>query len=108
MTFDVKVSRANMLVVVVNENFFRGYRGRQRDVVAAVDLDGGDRWQSVALPASAFKTPDGKSTLASWDHAAQLGFRAYFDSRDGRLVGSKRWSGSRPRFRNLRWTLPGP
>ncbi|HAA63522.1 MAG TPA: hypothetical protein DCE39_21560 [Planctomycetaceae bacterium] len=60
------------------------------------------------LPASAFKTPDGKSTLASWDHADQLGFRGFFDSRDGRVVGSKKWSGARPRFRNLRWTLPDP
>ncbi len=108
LTFDVKVSHANKLVVVVNENFFRGYRGRQRDVVAAVDLDSCDRWQSVMLPASAFKTPDGKSTLASWDHADQLGFRGFFDSRDGRVVGSKKWSGARPRFRNLRWTLPDP
>ena len=96
------------MVVVVNENVFRGYRGRQRDTVAVVDLDGGDRWQPVILPVSAFKTPDGKSTLASWGHADQLGFRAYFDSRDGRLVGRKRWSGSRPRFRDLRWTLPDP
>ena len=108
MTFGVKTSEANRLVVVINENFFRGYRGRQRDVVAVVDLEGGDRWQAVTLPASAFKTLDGKATLASWDNADQLGFRAYFDSRDGRLVGSKSWAGSRPRFRKLRWTLPRP
>ena len=108
LTFEVKTSEANRLVVVINENFFRGYRGRQRDVVAVMDLEGGDRWQPVTLPASTFKTLDGKAALASWDKADQLGFRAYFDSRDGRLVGSKSWAGSRPRFRNLRWTLPGP
>ena len=108
LTFDVNTSKPNRLVVVINENFFRGYRGRQRDVVAVVNLEGGDRWQPVTLPASAFKTLDGKATLASWDHADLLGFRAYFDSRDGRSVGSKRWAGSRPRFRNLHWTLSKP
>ena len=107
LTFDVKVAEANKLVVVINENFFRGYRGRQRDVVAVVDLEGGG-WKRVSLPVSAFKTPDSKTTLGSWGTADQLGFRAYFDSRDGQLVGSKSWKGDRPRFRNLRWTLSRP
>ena len=107
LTFDVKVEAANQLVVVINENFFRGYRGRQRDVVAVVALEGGG-WTRVSLPVAAFKTPDGKATLRSWDTADQLGFRAYFDSRDGQLVGSKSWAGGQPQFRNLRWTLPRP
>ncbi|MEC9008972.1 MAG: hypothetical protein VX311_00060 [Planctomycetota bacterium] len=76
-------------------------------LVAVVGLEG-DGWKRVSLPVSAFKTPDGKTTLGAWDTADQLGFRAYFDSRDGQLVGSKSWKGARPQFRNLRWTLSRP
>ena len=107
LTFEVKTETANKLVVIITENFFRGYRGPQRDLVAVVDLAAGNRWQRVQLASDRFQTVDGKQRLASWEQADLLGWRAYYEDRQGKMLGSKRWAGSRPEFRNLHWSRPG-
>ena len=40
LTVDVKTEKPNELVVVLTENFFRSYRGKQQDFVAVVKLGG--------------------------------------------------------------------
>ena len=107
LTFDVKTEKANQLVVIIKENFFRSYRGRQRELVAVVELPGGDQWQKIRLPAAQFRIPDQDEKLANWDHADLLGFRAYYGDRQGEVLGSTRWEGSQPQLRNLRWSQPG-
>ncbi len=107
LTFDVKTEKANQLVVIIKENFFRSYRGRQRELVAVVELPGGDQWQKIRLPAAQFRIPDQDEKLANWDHADLLGFRAYYGDRQGKVLGSTRWEGSQPQLRNLRWSQPG-
>ena len=106
LTFDVKTREANRLVVIINENFFRSYRGRNREMLGSVDLPGGNRWHTISLGPSRFRTADGKDKLKSWEHADQLGFRAYYGSQQKPVIGSTRWAGPRPEFRNLRWTKP--
>ena len=108
LTFEVKTEKANKLIVIIKENFFRGYRGRQRELIAVVDLPGGNQWQPVPLEAARFRTADGKDQLASWDEADLLGWRAYYGDRQKQVIGSTRWEGSRPEFRNLRWSKPDP
>jgi hypothetical protein len=101
LCFDVRSDRPNRLVVVLTENYFRPYRGKQQDFVAVVDLKGGD-WQTVILRHGDFKTLDGRR-LESWEHVDDLGFRAYYDE-DGKIrVGSDQWSGVQPMLKNLRW-----
>ena len=107
LTFDVKTEKANQLVVIIKENFFRGYRGRQRELVTVVELSGGDQWQKISLPAARFQVPDKEEKLADWGHADLLGFRAYYGDRQGKVIGSTRWEGSQPQLRNLRWSQPG-
>jgi len=107
LTFDVKTEKANQLVVIIKENFFRGYRGRQRELVTVVELPGGDQWQKISLPAARFQLPDGEDKLSNWDQADLLGFRPYYGDRQGKVIGSTRWAGPQPQLRNLRWSGPG-
>jgi hypothetical protein len=107
LTFDVKTEKANQLVVIIKENFFRGYRGRQRELVTVVELPGGDQWQKVSLPAARFQLPDGEDKLSNWEQADLLGFRPYYGDRQGKVIGSTRWAGRQPQLRNLRWSKPG-
>jgi len=107
LTFDVKTEKANQLVVIIKENFFRGYRGRQRELVTVVELPGGDQWQKISLPAARFQVPDKEEELADWGHADLLGFRPYYGDRQGKVIGSTRWAGPQPQLRNLRWSEPG-
>jgi cephalosporin-C deacetylase-like acetyl esterase len=107
LTFDVKTEKANQLVVIIKENFFRGYRGRQRELVTVVELPGGDQWQKVSLPAARFQLPDGEDKLSNWEQADLLGFRPYYGDRQGKVIGSTRWAGPQPQLRNLRWSKPG-
>jgi hypothetical protein len=103
----VKTEKANQLVVIIKENFFRSYRGRQRELVAVVELPGGDHWQKISLPAARFQVPDKEEKLADWGHADLLGFRAYYGDRQGKVIGSTRWAGPQPQLRNLQWSQPG-
>ena len=107
LTFDVKTEKANQLVVIIKENFFRGYRGRQRELVTVVELSGGDQWQKISLPAAQFQVPDKEEKLADWGHADLLGFRPYYGDRQKKVIGSTRWAGPQPQLRNLRWSQPG-
>ena len=107
LAFDVKAEKPNELVVVLTENFFRGYRGKQQDLAAVVKLAGGDPWQTVSLSADDFKAAGGENRLSSWANVDLLGLRAYYDE-GGELLGSKTWAGSQPALRNLRWTAEVP
>ena len=101
LTLDVQAEKANELVIVLTENFFRPYRGKQQEFAAVVKLGGGRDEQTVSLAPGDFKTGDGES-LSSWKNVDVLSLRAYFDT-GNRLLGSKSWVGSQPVFRRLRW-----
>ena len=104
LTVDVKTEKPNDLVVVLTENFFRSYRGKQRDFVAVVKLAGGDRWQTLSLSPHDFHATAETKSPSSWNNVDLLGFRAYYDEGGG-LLGSKTWAGPQPKLRNLRWTI---
>ena len=104
LALDVRCEQSNALVVVLTENFFRSYRGKQRDYAAVVKLTGGDGWQPMRLKPSDFKAAEGDGLLKSWQHLDLLGLRAYYVSRRTKVtLGSTQWSGEKPSFRNLRW-----
>lgn len=88
----------------MRENFFRSYRGKPQDFVAIEPLKGGEEWKTVSLSPADFKLPGGQEKLSSWKQCDVLGFKAYHRPRRSNLViGSERWAGSQPVFRNLRW-----
>ncbi|MFO0875908.1 MAG: acetylxylan esterase [Gemmataceae bacterium] len=101
LTVEVRAEKPNELVVVLTENFFRQYRGRQKEFVAVVKLDGGKDTQTLQLEPGAFQTGDGE-TLASWSQIDLLSFRAY-DAKGEKLRGSKNWLGPQPVFKKLWW-----
>ncbi len=108
LALDVKTSDANPIVIVLTENFFRPYRGKQQDYVHTVELQGDNQWQIVKLAPSDFQTPDGQRQLRSWKTVDLLGFRAYYQANredEEAALGTKRWRGPRPVFRSLRWVL---
>jgi len=104
LTLDVKAEAPNELVVAVKENFFRSYRGKQQDFATVVKLAGGDPWQTVSLSPDDFQAANGEKVLSSWANVDLLGLRAYCDE-GGELLGSKKWEGVQPAFRNLRWMV---
>ena len=101
LTFEVTAEKPNELVVVLTENFFRPYRGKQRQAAAVVKLAGGKEPQTVSL-----KLTDFGDGPASWQTVDLLSLRPYVET-DGKVLGSKSWAGSQPRFRNLRWEVSG-
>jgi hypothetical protein len=101
LAIDVQAEKPNKLVVVLTENFFRFYRGKQKEYVAVVKLHGVRAPQSLSLEPKDFKAIDGES-LSSWKNVDILSLRAYFDQA-GKLLGRKSWAGGQPIFRNLRW-----
>ncbi|MEC9031293.1 MAG: acetylxylan esterase [Planctomycetota bacterium] len=104
LVFEVRTERPNQLIVVITENFFRGYRGRRRgDSVTVVKLPGGGDWHTVRLAPGDFIHQETGKRLESWKVADLLGFRAYYGDRGDRVLGSTRWTGGRPVFRSLRW-----
>ena len=108
LALEVRTEKPNELVLVITENFFRGYRGpRKGDSVAVVKLPGGEGWHQVSLRPGDFIHQQKRTPLESWELADLLGFRAYYGERGGKVLGSGRWAGGRPEFRNLRWVKPG-
>ncbi len=96
-----RVSASNDLIVVLTENFFRGYRGAQREYTATVKLTGGPDATAAMLSPSDFRTPEGVP-LETWSNVDVLSLRPYFE-RGTYLVGGKSWTGPQPEFRRLWW-----
>jgi hypothetical protein len=103
LRLDVKTEKPNQLIVVITENFFRSYRGKQQELVAAVNLPGGDQWHTLSLLPQDFRPLDGEGSPASWQTVDLLSLRAYVE-KGGKLIGNKAWAGPQPMFHNLRWS----
>lgn len=106
LTLGVQADKKNTLLVVLTENVFRSYRGKQREFAAVVDLAGGDAPQTLSFAPGDFKAADG-TALSSWRHVDLLRLRAYLEQGE-RLLGSKSWAGPQPKFILLRWDAPAP
>ena len=100
LIIDVQAEEPNELVIVLTENFFRSYRGKSQEFVAVVKLSGVEM-QTISLTPDDFLTTEGEK-LSSWKNVDLLSLRAYHE-KDGKLVGSKSWTGPQPKFHELRW-----
>lgn len=104
LAVEVQVEKANDLVIVLTENFFRSYRGKMREFVAVARLRGGEEPQTLLLEPKDFRAEDG-TQLSSWEHLDLLSFRAYHD-KGKKPLGSMRWLGPQPMWRKLWWQEP--
>lgn len=100
LSLEVQAENENELVIVLTENFFRSYRGKSQEFVAAVKLSG-DKSEAISLTPDDFTTTTGEK-LSSWKNVDLLSLRAYFE-KDGKLLGSKGWKGPQPGFKKLWW-----
>jgi hypothetical protein len=101
LTLELQADEPNVLVVVLTENFFRSYRGKQREFTAVLKLVGGKATQTTALDADDFVTADNQK-LASWEVVDVLSLRAYHE-KTGTLLGSKNWARRQPVLHKLWW-----
>jgi hypothetical protein len=101
LAISVQSELANELVVVLTENFFRSYRGRQREYIAVVKLPGGAAAVTARLAPADFRTPEG-DPLKDWEQIDLLSFRPYFE-RGTYFVGRRDWPGTQPVFSRLGW-----
>lgn len=97
LAFSVRAAEANQLVVLID-----GY-------AAVVELTGGTHWQALTLSQNDFQQLNGES-LASWQGITQLKLcpkerlrPQRGDASKPRVVG-KAWQGTKPEFRDLRWS----
>lgn len=93
---EAQTEKPNELVIVLTENFFRQYRGEQKEFIAVVKLNGGKDTQTITLEPKDFKASDSE-TLLSWSNVDLLSFR----------IGSKSWAGPQPVLRKLWWGAEG-
>ena len=100
LALEVQSENDNQLVIILTENFFRSYRGKQKQFVAVVKLRGGET-EMISLTPNEFRTTEGEK-LSSWANIDLLSLRAYYEN-EGTLLGSKSWAGARPVFRKLYW-----
>jgi dienelactone hydrolase len=105
LSVEVRAEQPNDLVIVLTENVFRPYRGKQTEFVAVVKLAGGQATQTVALEPKNFLASDG-TALSAWKDVDLLSFRAYHE-RGETLLGSKTWDGPQPVFTKLWWQAEG-
>jgi hypothetical protein len=100
LAIDVLAEQSNTMVVVID------------DYAAETQLRGSDQWQTVVLRLQDFHNAGG-DTLVSWKDVRRL--KLVPEERLNPKRGSegnpkqvgKRWNGASPRFRNLRWQVPG-
>ena len=98
LAIDVLADQPDTLVVVID------------DYAAETQLRGGDKWQAVVLSPQDFHNAAGDA-LGSWKDVRRLKLtpeERLKPKRGGegspKHIG-KRWSGAKPRFRNLRWQV---
>ena len=97
LTLQVQVEKPNELAVILTENYFRSYRGKQKEFAAVVKLLGVQEAQTISLAPGNFRTSEGE-TLTTWERIDLLSFRAYHGD-----LGSRSWAGKQPSFRKLEW-----
>ena len=102
LTLEVQAEKPNEMLIVLTENFFRPYRGKQNEFVAVVKLESGHETQTVRLEPTAFEAVDGE-VLFSWKNIDLLSVRGYYEKGD-KLIGSKNWAGRQPAIKKLSWS----
>jgi hypothetical protein len=96
LAIDILAQEPNTLVILIDE------------YAAEVPLSGGDQWQTVALEPQEVCNADG-DPLGGWQNIRRLKLTPteHLKPKRGSEGSPKRigksWSGSEPRFRNLRW-----
>jgi hypothetical protein len=100
LAIDVQTDQANKMVIGIDQ------------YAAELTLAGGPDWQTITLDPADFKDVEGKA-LESWCSIKELRLLASETLRSKatkqtRTLGSGKWQGEHPKFRNLRWQVTTP
>ncbi|MBI1373797.1 MAG: prolyl oligopeptidase family serine peptidase [Phycisphaera sp.] len=105
----LRSERDNELVVVLNENTWRGYRGPSRTYVAVAKVGGGAT-RAIDLKPSDFIDAKYGKPLESWAEIDELGLMGRYedDKHKGDDMYGANWQGPQPAFESLSWINATP
>ena len=106
LALTIQSEQPNVLGVVLHENTWRRYRGKNRTYVAEVKLKGG-KGETVTLDLGDFKSTTDGSSPKSWAEMDQLGICAKYEVRrpKGKVFAAEPWKGGQPVFKRLEWRV---
>ena len=107
---EVRAQEPNTLVILLTENFFRPYRGKQQEYAAEVALAGDNQLQTVSLVPENFRNVGDDTALRSWSRLDQLGLAGRYDLKRAemsRVLGTDKWAGPQPTFHRIHWEDKG-
>ena len=100
----IQSEQPNILGVVLHENTWRRYRGKNRTYVAEMKLTGG-KAETVTMDLGDFKNVTDGVPLENWDQLDELGLVAKATVRGAEPVevAADPWRGPQPVFKRLEW-----
>ncbi|MDC0143957.1 acetylxylan esterase [Verrucomicrobia bacterium] len=106
LALTIQSEQPNVLGMVLHENTWRRYRGKNRTYVAEVKLKGGTA-ETVTLGLGDFKNVTDGVPLKNWEQLDELGLVANTTIRGAKPieVAADPWQGPQPVFKRLEWQL---
>ena len=106
LALTIQSEQPNVLGMVLHENTWRRYRGKNRTYVAEVKLKGGTA-ETVTLGLGDFKNVTDGVPLKNWEQLDELGLVAKTTIRGAKPieVAADPWQGPQPVFKRLEWQL---
>jgi len=106
LALTLQSEKPNVLAFVLKENVWRNYRGKQREYIAEVRIEGGVV-ETVKLGLKNFKSVTDGAAPKSWAHMDQLAICAKYEVRRPKpmVFAAEPWQGSKPVFERLEWQL---
>ena len=100
----IQSEQPNVLGVVLHENTWRRYRGKNRTYVAELKLTGG-KAETVMMNVGDFKNVTDGVPLKNWEQLDELGLVAKATVRGAKPieVAADPWQGPQPVFKRLEW-----
>ncbi len=100
----LKIADDNRMVVVLEENEWRNYRGPRRTFVHELELRGSPDAQTFTLDVADFKSAADGAPIKSWSQLDQLGLCAYHNEPGkGPPAQVRPWKGKEIEFLRLEW-----
>ena len=109
LSLRLRAEQANALVIVLKENAWRSYRGKEATYVCETKLRGGSEPETLLLRLEDFRDVVNDAPLKSWAELDQLALCARYQSRSRspgfkpKTYAAEPWQGPPPEFLRLAW-----
>lgn len=111
LSLRLRAEQANAFVIVLKENAWRGYRGKEATYLHEAKVRGGAEPETLVLRPEDFRNVVDGSPLESWAELDQLALCARYESRSRapgfkpKTYAAEPWQGPPPEFLRLAWVL---